>query len=426
MRFLQKIIESLLLLFVFLLPWQAKLILRPEINNFNEIGLYLSHLVLLLALIFFFIYQLKKRSYLYRTPIIWYFLGGLEISILISFFVAPDKILAAYHYFLMLGGLGLFYLVREGINRGAYEESCLNRIRIIYTFLISIFFQSVLGIYQFLSQKSLVSKFLGLANHDPQVLGTSVIETASGRWLRAYGGLDHPNILGGVLVIALLLSAFLLARKRIINSQIQMGGVLLLFCSYFFSLAALFFTFSRTAWLASVIGFVVLLLSILKEEDHWVLKRLLGIIFFSLILFSLAFLPYKELIMTRFRAETRLEQISLNERTDFSDEAIEIIKKNTWLGIGAGNYVKQKEIVKTDATPYEQPVHNAFLLIFAESGIFAFLSLILFLVFLTKNGRRQNFSLAIIVSIVILMLFDHWLMSLPFGVLFFFLILGVI
>ena len=73
MRFLQKIIESLLLLFVFLLPWQAKLILRPEINNFNEIGLYLSHLVLLLALIFFFIYQLKKRSYLYRTPIIWYF-----------------------------------------------------------------------------------------------------------------------------------------------------------------------------------------------------------------------------------------------------------------------------------------------------------------------------------------------------------------
>ena len=274
MRFLQKIIESLLLLFVFLLPWQAKLILRPEINNFNEISLYLSHLVLLLALIFFFIYQLKKRSYLYRTPIIWYFLGGLEISILISFFVAPDKILAAYHYFLMLGGLGLFYLIREGINRGAYEESCLNRIRIIYTFLISIFFQSVLGIYQFLSQKSLVSKYLGLANHDPQVFGTSVIETASGRWLRAYGGLDHPNILGGVLVIALLLSAFLLARKRIINSQIQMGGVLLLFCSYFFSLAALFFTFSRTAWLAFMIGFVVLLLSVLKREDYWVLKRL--------------------------------------------------------------------------------------------------------------------------------------------------------
>ena len=109
-----------------------------------------------------------------------------------------------------------------------------------------------------------------------------------------------------------------------------------------------------------------------------------------------------------------------------TDNSIEIIKKNTWLGIGAGNYVKQKEIVKTDATPYEQPVHNAFLLIFAESGIFAFLSLILFLVFLTKNGRRQNFSLAIIVAIVVLMLFDHWFISLPFGILFFFLILGVI
>jgi len=426
MRFLQKLIESLLLLFVFLLPWQVKLILRPEVNNFNEISLYLSQLVLLLALIFFFIYQLKKKSYLYKTPIVWYFLGGLEISVFISFFVAPDKILAAYHYFLILGGLGLFYLIREGINRGAYEESCLNRIRIIYTFLISVFFHSVLGIYQFLSQKSFAFKYLGLAKHDPQVFGTSVVETISGRWLRAYGGLDHPNILGGVLVVALLLSAFLLARKRIINSQIQIGGVLLLFCSYFFALAALFFTFSRAAWLAFIIGFVVLLLSVLKQEDRWVLKRLLALIFFSLILFFLAFLPYRELIMTRFKAEIRLEQTSITERTDFTYEAIEIIKKNTLLGIGAGNYVKQKELVKTSAIPYEQPVHNAFLLIFAESGIFAFLSLALFLIFLTKNGRRQNFSLAIIVALFILMLLDHWLISLPFGVLFFFLILGVI
>ena len=159
--------------------------------------------------------------------------------------------------------------------------------------------------------------------------------------MRAYGGLDHPNILGGVLVIALCFP-FLLARKRIINSQIQMGGVLLLFCSYFFSLAALFFTFSRTAWLASVIGFAVLLLSILKEEDHWVLKRLLGIIFFSLILFSLAFLPYKELIMTRFRAEARLEQISLNERTDFLMRQLKLLRKHL-VGNWAGTMLNKKK-----------------------------------------------------------------------------------
>jgi len=426
MKFLQKIIESLLLIFVFLLPWQTKLILRPEINNFNEISLYLSHLVLLLALIFFFIYQLKKKSYLYKTPIIWYFLGGLEVFILASFFVAPDKILAAYHYFLFLGGLGIFYLVREGVNRGAYEESCLNRIKIIYVFLTSIFFHSVLGIYQFLSQKSFAFKYLGLAKHDPQMLGTSIVETLSGRWLRAYGGFDHPNIFGGVLVIALLLSAFLLVRKKIINSQIQIGGVLLLFFSYFFALAALFFTFSRAAWLAFILGFIALSFSVFKQEDRWVLKRLLVLIFFSLMLFSLTFLPYKELIFTRFKAETRLEKTSITERTNYIFESIEKIKKNPWLGVGAGNYVKHQEIITNSNNPYEQPVHNSFLLILAESGIFAFASLFLFLFFLAKDCRRQTFSLAIIISIIILLMLDHWLMSLPFGLLFFFLILGVI
>jgi len=426
MKLLQKLIEALLLVFVFLLPWQTKLILRPEVNNFNEISLYLSHLVILLALIFFFIYQLKKKSYLYKTPKVWYFLGGLEIFIFISFFFAPDKLLAAYHYFLVLGGLGLFYLVREGINRGAYEESCLNRVRIIYTFLISIFFHSALGIYQFLSQSTFAFKYLGLAKHELHVFGTSVVETFSGRWLRAYGGMDHPNILGGVLVIALLLSAFLLARKRIINTQIQVGGVLLLFCSYFFALAALFFTFSRAAWAAFVIGFIFLLFSVYKQEDSWVLKRLLALSFFSLILFSLAFWPYKELIMTRFEAKTRLEQVSINERTNYVFEAVEIIKNNTLFGIGVGNYVRHKELVKANATDYEQPVHNAFLLIFAQSGIFAFSSLFLFLFFLARDRRRQNYSLAILMAIFILMLLDHWFVSLPFGILFFFLILGVI
>jgi O-antigen ligase len=88
--------------------------------------------------------------------------------------------------------------------------------------------------------------------------------------LRAYGGLDHPNILGGVLVFALLLSAFLLARKKIINSRIEVWGLILLFFSYFFALIALFFTFSRTAWLAYLIGMVILAVTLIKREDSWV------------------------------------------------------------------------------------------------------------------------------------------------------------
>ncbi len=427
MKLLRRLTEIFLLAFVFLLPWQTKLILRASASNFTEISLYASHLALILALISFFSYQLTKKGGLKDRPLaVWYFLGGLEIFILVSFFFAPDKLLAAYHYFLFLGGLGLFYLLREGMKRIPYEESCLSRTRAIYVFLISMFLQSSLGIYQFLSQSSFASKYFGLAEHNPQILGVSVVETLSGRWLRAYGGMDHPNIFGGILVFVLLFSAFALVRKKIINSQIQVWGVLLLFFSYFFALAALFFTFSRAAWLAYFIGLGVLLVSVIRKEERWVAGRLVALILFSVVLFTTAFLPYRELVLTRLSADTRLEIISLTERQDYLTEAAVIIKKNPLFGAGTGNYIRIVEEARGVDDYRNQPVHNTFLLMFAESGVFAFLFLILFLVFLSKDDKRQTLSLPVILALIIIMMFDHWLFSLPFGILFFFFILGVI
>jgi hypothetical protein len=424
MQFFKKLTEIFLLIFVFLIPWQTKLILRAAENNFNEISLYVSQLVLLLALISFFIYKLGVKEANRKSPLIWYFLGTLELFVLISFFFAPDKLLALYHYLVFLGGLGLFYLVREGISREAYEESCLNRIKIIYVFIFSIFLHSILGIYQFLSQSSFAFKYLGLAHHGSQDAGSSVIETLSGRWLRAYGGMDHPNILGGVLVFSLLLSAFLLARKKIINSQIQIWGLILLFFSYFFALVALFFTFSRAAWIAYIVGMIVLAITLVKREDRWVAVRFFALSFFSILLLFLSAFPYQDLVLTRMKAENKLEKVSISERQEYLIKSSEIIKTAPLFGVGTGNYVKYLEL--NQPLKKHQPVHNAFLLIFAESGIFAFLSVVLFLFFLVRNKRRESFSLAIIASMFILLMLDHWLFSLPFGIVFFFLILGLI
>lgn len=432
MKYLKNLTEFFLLLFVFLLPWQTKLIIYPDASNFNEISLYVSHLALLLAIISFLCYQLAKGKDDKKISRLWYFLAILELFYFISFFFAADKLLATYHFIILLSGLALFYLLREGLNKTAYEESCLNRVRAIYVFLISIFFHASLGIYQFLSQNTFANKYLGLAEHDPQGVGSSVIETISGRWLRAYGGLDHPNILGGILVFALLLTAFLLSRKKIINSRIQSYGLLLMFVSYFVYLTALFFTFSRTAWVAYFIGLIILLFSIIKKEDKWVAVRFLVLMFFSVLLFVMAIFPYRDLIMTRIQAETRLEQVSINERSSQAFSALEVIRKNPIFGVGAGNYVKylQNESNLNNESDLDskfiQPVHNSFILVWAETGLFAFLSLLLFLFFVIKEGRRQTFSLAVVVSLLILMLFEHWFISLPFGILFFFFILGVI
>jgi len=428
MKFFRKSAEYLFYLFVFLLPWQSKLILRPSVTNFNEISLYASHLILLLVLICFFVHKIKHRERAEKITYFWYFLIGLELFILFSFFFAADQILAFYRYILFLVGLGLFYLLQEGFRKNVYEDCCLNKINIVYSFLASVFLQALLGIYQFLTQSSFACKYLGLAAHYPDSLGASIIETVSGRWLRAYGGLDHPNIFGGVLAVSLVIVAYLLAKKKMLNSSQEVWSSIFLFIFYFFALFALFFTFSRAAWLALVVGLVILLIQLIVNKDRWMLGRYIALLFFSLVLISIVSFSYSDLITTRWHMDSRLEVKSLTERQAYLDQAKDLIKDNWLFGVGPGNYtvalMTQNKI--TSSIWDYQPVHNVFLLLWSESGIFALLFFVLFLIFLIKKDRREAFSWAIFGVLIILMLFDHWLWSLPFGFLFLFLFLGLI
>ncbi len=428
-NFLKKTIEYSFYLFVFLLPWQTKLIFRPGETNFTEISLYLSHLLLLLILIAFFIWQLYRREEAEPISPLWLALAVFELTVLISFFFAPDQILAFYHYALLLMGIGLFYMLRAGTFSYSYEDSRLDSAKVIGSLLVSLFFQASLGLYQFLMQSAPANKYLGLAAHYADMSGTAVIETASGRWLRAYGGLDHPNILGGVLAIALIVTAYLLAKRKMIRSRREAFSSVLLFIFYFIALAALFFSFSRSSWLAYLIGLAVLAVTLFLAKDRWILGRFLVLLFFSaLMLFIIAF-PYRELVFARTAGVwqgSRLEQRSLDERQEYLGQAGNIIRENWLFGVGTGNYVKslaQRDLVLKEAWSY-QPVHNSFLLLLAQSGLLSLVSFLAFLYFLIKKDRRAVFSGAVLAGLIVIMLFDHWLVSLPFGVLFLFLVLS--
>lgn len=427
-KLLRKSIEYSFYVFVFLFPWQTKLILRSADSNFNEISLYASHLLLLAILVAFFIYKMKRPSGNGSISWLWWAVAGLELAVLVSFFVAPDQVLAFYYYLLFMMGIGIFYLAREGTESFSYENNFFDRVKIINAFLLSLFLQSILGIYQFLSQDTFVSKYLGLAAHNPEIAGTAVIETMTGRWLRVYGGMDHPNIFGGVLAITLIFTAYLLAKNKIIRTKREIAESLFLFVYYFVSLFALFFTFSRTSWAAYAIGLFVLLISVMMQKDRWLLGRYLALIFFSgLMLFIVAY-PYQSLLQVRIEGETRLEQKSLTERSGYLYESKEVIKKHGIVGVGVGNYplfLRQSDGSVKQVWDY-QPVHNVFLLLWAESGVFAFIFFIAFLVMMAKKNRHAVFSGAILAALIIIMMLDHWLISLPFGLLFLFLILGLI
>lgn len=427
MKFLRKLTEIFLFIFVFILPFQTKLVFLAGSNNFSEISLYLSHIPLLLSLICFLIYQFLESRKKEKLPIYWYFMFSFLLFYSFSLFFATDKMLAMYKVNILFLGASLFYILRFSLSGQSLVGSMISRLKIVYVFLSSVFIHSILGLYQFLSQSTFANKYLGLAFHDAGLAGTSVIETASGRWLRAYGGLDHPNILAGVLLVALLLSANLLSRRKIINSRSQAYETISIFIAYFVYLTTLFFTFSRSAWLAFFISTLVLLIYFVKKEDKWTTGRYLFLLFFSLILFSFLSLSFKDIVTTRVQSKARLERVSLSERKEQIKESGAMIKKQAFFGLGAGNYITTLSLdYKEGEDKYIQPVHNSFLLLLAESGIFSLLSLLLFIFFFFKDNRREALSVALILGLLFLMIFEHWFFSLPFGVLFFMFVLGLI
>jgi hypothetical protein len=422
----RKIVAALFYLFVFLFPWQTKIILRASSSNFNEISLYLSHLLLLVVVALFFIHKIKRREQDDAVPVLWWAIVVLDLAVLISFFVAGDQVLAGYYYLVFLEAIALFYLLFSGFKSENYEEPCFNRTALIYSWLSGVWLQAIFGVYQFLQQAAPAFKYLGLARHDASVLGTSIIEAASGRWLRAYGGFDHPNIFGGVLVVALIIIAYLLAQKKVIRSAKEIGESVFLFIVYFTCLFALFFSFSRAAWLALLVGLLYLFVVFLIKKDYWVLGRFVVLLIFSLLMVALIAFPYRDLLVVRVSDTARLEVKSINERQEYLVEARDMISQHWLLGVGPGNYVsvlQQQDANKKAAWDY-QPVHNVFLLWWAQSGLLALVSFIA-LLFLLKRDSHNLYAGALLSALLVIMLLDHWLISLPFGILFLFLTLGL-
>ena len=419
-------------LFVFLLPWQTKLIVRAGANNFSEISFYASHLLLIFVLLIFLSYRAFNKNYQERVQVAWYCLAGFSFFIFLSFFFAPDKVLAFYKYIIIMLGFGLFYLLQEGFKRSAYGEAILEKSRVMLIFLSSIFLHVSLGIYQFLNQKAFSFKYLGLASHYPENVGVSVIETLSGRWLRAYGGFDHPNIFGGVLAISIILASYLLAKKKLIRTKKEITESIFLFVFYFFALLALIFSFSRSAWLALIIGLIALFIIFLIKKEKWALGRLVALLFFSAILSGVMYFSYQDLFTARVNAEGRLEEISFSERRFQIDEAASVLRDKWLFGTGIGNYttfLANKDLENNGLKKADwayQPVHNSFLLLWSESGLLALFFFLTFFIALWRRSSKEVFAWSLLLPLILLMFFDHWLLSLPFGIIFLFFIFGLI
>ena len=435
MNKLEKIIEYGFYLFLFLLPWQTRLIVHdPMINGFTweygRISIYGTEILLWIIFSFYIVWLFKTRKFrkislsnlverLKKPDILVYWLFVLFVVLAgLSVFWAMDWELAYYRWFRLVEAVAVMSMI-------LMFNFKLHRIAICWISTSAL--QGVFAIWQFFVQFVFANKWLGLAYHHSTVAGSIILESTQERWLRAYGSLPHPNMLGGFLVIALL---FLLYLAFIAKNRYQRFYILF---NLIIILPGLFFTFSRSAWIALLVCLAILGGWLTIKKQYLYKKTFFKIFMLMVVLVMILGINLQGPLMTRILGQERLETESIRLRMTFNEQAFGMIKEHPMTGVGIGNYTLGVFNEISDYWPgyYYQPVHNIYLLILTELGIFGIiicgliLGIMVWLLAKNADDLKSVISFLALFSILIVGLFDHYYMTLYFGLIVFFVVVGI-
>ncbi|MBU1348653.1 hypothetical protein KJ781_01130, partial [Patescibacteria group bacterium] len=161
----------------------------------------------------------------------------------------------------------------------------------------------VLGVWQYALQRVVGHPWLGIATQLPEDAGVSVIEHSVYRVLRMYGGFPHPNIFGGWAAVGYLLSLWLAATAATKSRALWWSAASA-------SLAvALLLTYARGAWIASAVGTLVLVGTIVRahvakrpepEGETTSLQYLVAAVAASILIAVAVAVPQADHLATRF------------------------------------------------------------------------------------------------------------------------------
>ena len=225
--------------------------------------------------------------------------------------------------------------------------------------------QGALALGQFARQGPLGLTALGEATLWPQAQGAHVLLLGGQRWLRAQGMAPHPNVLGGHMALGLLVVAGqALATRRRVERGLLLSALVL-------GAAGLFLSFSRSAWVALLLGLLyggwrlrhaarLTLSPMLRRRLWWGLA-------------ALALIAAVGLALRLRSLGNPLEQTSLRERLEDYGLAWTLIRARPLTGVGSGYYIAALWAAVGNQMPAGFPgfrtVHNVPLLAAAELGL---------------------------------------------------------
>lgn len=388
---MKKLSKYFFFTFLFLLPIQTVWLLRVPVIagekwQYGTIGVYLSDLVLFAAIFFSFAgwfiksrknqesaclparqgirNQAKKfaaRFCIHNSVfiILLVFWSGLSI------FWATDQVLAGYFFAKLCFAVGAYFIARS------MDETDMRMV--IRVMFVGAVLESMLGIWQFLSQSSFASTLLGMSGYESWTAGVSVLKLESGRFLRAYGTFPHPNMLGGYLAVVLVLcisyyvsrinnapviasdqrergnpasmseAVFLgtgLPRVRGLSLVMTAGGTIILL--------GLILTFSRMAWLGFGMGLMVLSVVAYRQSkvekkvtsgqrpwNYVTLCKTMAVLGVATTVFVFIL---RDEVFPRFDSTVIGNERSVEDRVQSLRDAEPLIANHSFLGVGAGNF----------------------------------------------------------------------------------------
>jgi hypothetical protein len=287
-------------------------------------------------------------------------------------------------------------------NLGKYIKDIFNQKTYFYFLLISIvlvLIQGIIALLQFRGGTSLRLSFLGESNVVSGMMGSSFLNLNGAIYLRGYGTFPHPNVFGGWLIFNILFGWYLFNSM---NKKRDYSIILMILSSL-----VLILTFSRIAFLICGVIWVVFIFKVCINS-----KKIKNFAFLGLV---------SERVLNLFTGG----DTSWSDRVGLLRSSLHIIKENLLTGVGLGDFTANMG----DTVPRSgngilllQPVHNIFLLIVSEIGLvgFTLLSTLLYSFF---KDRKWSLRFVIgLIAVFVIGMFDHYLFSLPQGLLLFFLI----
>ncbi|MFB3814502.1 MAG: O-antigen ligase family protein [Terriglobales bacterium] len=308
-------------------------------------------------------------------------LVGLCTSLAIERIVcpAPMPVIKANRYFVAyVAVVCASVLVARNTSLALFDIALLLQMAVVYICLLNWMNtrDDVLFVVRWVMIGIVVESLIVLALAAAgDALNLPVLRTRVDEGLRIGGTVGSPNNAGTyfavffALALSLSLSAVDKRTKRLALATTALAGI------------GLLLTFSRGAWVgcgASMLVFVV-------ARSRTRSKRFMGLI--GLAVVTLACLSFSNPVSNRLLRE---DQGAARARLPLMALAGHIILDHPVFGVGANNFTEviPNYLTRAFAGEWVYAVHNKFLLIWSESGTFALLAYVLFLLTTMREAWR--------------------------------------